>query len=273
MLWSASGGTTMVNEETITIAAASPARLSIRTIGPADLMDVLAKGLDDFKAKPSHILLLVAIYPVIGLFAARIAAGYDVLPFVFPLVSGFALIGPLAAIGLYEMSRRREAGLDPTWQDAFEIFRSPALGSIMVHSFILGALYFAWLAAAQLIYWATFGSVMPVSIPEFARQVFTTPAGWTLIIVGCGVGFIFAAVVLAVSAFSFPLLLDRNVGALTAVQTSVRVSLANPVTMLLWGFIVAGLLAIGSVPLFVGLAVVMPVLGHATWHLYRKAVE
>jgi len=264
---------TIATEETMATAAASPARLDIRTIGPADLMDALAKGVDDFKEKPSHILLLVVIYPVIGLFAARIAAGYDVLPFIFPLVSGFALIGPLAAIGLYEMSRRREAGLDPSWQDAFEIFQSPSLGSIMVLSVILGVLYFAWLAAAQLIYWATFGSVTPVSILEFARQVFTTPAGWTLIIVGCGVGFVFALVVLAISAVSFPLLLDRNVGAMTAIQTSVRVSLANPVTMLLWGFIVAGLLVIGSAPLFVGLAVVMPVLGHATWHLYRKAVE
>lgn len=263
----------MANEETIATTDASLARLNVRTIGPDDLMDALAKGLDDFIEKPSHILLLVVIYPVIGLFAARIAAGYDVLPFIFPLVSGFALIGPLAAIGLYEMSRRREAGLDPSWRDAFEIFQSPSLGSILIVSIVLGVLYFAWLAAAQIIYWATFGSVLPLSILDFARQVFLTPAGWTLIVVGCGVGFIFALVVLAVSAVSFPLLLDRNVGALAAIQTSVRVSLANPATMLLWGFIVAGLLVIGSAPLFVGLAVVMPVLGHATWHLYRKAVE
>ena len=108
---------------------------------------------------------------------------------------------------------------------------------------------------------------------EFARQVFTTPAGWALVIIGCGVGLIFALVVLAVSAVSFPLLLDRNVGATAAIQTSVRVCLANPVTMVQWGVIDADLLMIGSAPLFVGLAVVMPVLGHATWHLYRKVVE
>jgi len=262
----------MANQETIATAGAGATRLEVRKITPDDLMEVLAKGLDDFKAKPSHILLLVVIYPVLGLFAARIAAGYDVLPFVFPLVSGFALIGPLAAIGLYEMSRRREARLDPTWLDAFEIFQSPSLGSIVVVSIVLGVLYFAWLAAAQIIYWATFGPVMPVSILGFAEDILTTPEGWTLIIVGCGVGFLFALVVLAVSAVSFPLLLDRNVGALVAIQTSVRVSLNNPVTMLMWGFIVAGLLLLGSIPLLVGLAVVMPVVGHATWHIYRKTV-
>jgi uncharacterized membrane protein len=264
---------TMATEQAIAAAVPSPARLAIRNLTPADLKDALAKGLSDFLYKPSHILLLVVIYPVIGLFAARIAAGYDVLPFVFPLVSGFALIGPLAAIGLYEMSRRREAGLDPTWQDAFEVFRSPALGSIVVLSAVLGVIYLAWVAAAQVIYWAIFGDAIPVSIMDFAAQIFTTAAGWTLIIVGCGVGFIFALVVLALAAVSFPLVLDRNVGALTAIQTSVAVSLANPMTMLLWGFIVAGLLVLGSAPLFVGLAVVMPVLGHATWHVYRKAVE
>ena len=117
-----------------------------------------------------------------------------------------------------------------------------------------------------------FGSAVSASIAEFVWQVLTTPAGWTLIIVGCGVGFVFALVVLAISAVSFPLLLDRDVGEVTAVRTSVRAFVANPATMLMWGFIVAGLLLIGSVPFFVGLAVVMPVLGHATWHLYRKVV-
>lgn len=262
----------MANEDTVAATHDSPARLNVRTIGSADLKDALAKGLDDFKARPSHILLLVIIYPIIGVIAARLAAGYDVLPFVFPLVSGFALIGPLAAIGLYELSRRREAGQDASWRHAFEIIQSPALGSILVLSALLGVIYFAWLAAAQVIYWLTFDGAVPASVLDFARQVFTTSAGWTLLIVGCGVGLIFALVVLAVSAVSFPLLLDRNVGAMVAIQTSARVFLANPVTMAKWGIIVAGLLVIGSAPLFVGLAVVMPVLGHATWHLYRKVV-
>ena len=101
----------------------------------------------------------------------------------------------------------------------------------------------------------------------------TRSAGWTLIFVGTGVGFLFAVVVLTISAISFPLLLDRDVGAAVALLTSIRVVAENPLTMALWGLIVAALLVIGSIPFFLGLTVVMPVLGHATWHLYRRAVE
>ena len=99
-----------------------------------------------------------------------------------------------------------------------------------------------------------------------------TGAGWTMIIVGIGVGFLFALLVLAVSVVSFPLLLDRNVGIGTAVTTSIRVVATNPAVMALWGLIVAAGLVVGSLPLFVGLVVILPVLGHATWHLYRKVV-
>jgi uncharacterized membrane protein len=113
---------------------------------------------------------------------------------------------------------------------------------------------------------------VPVSIAEFARQVFTTSAGWELIFVGCGVGFVFAAVVLTISVVSFPMLLDQNVGAVTAVRTSVRAVLANPTTMAMWGLVVTGGLVIGALPFLVGLAIVLPVLGHSTWHLYRKVV-
>ncbi|MCZ6743791.1 MAG: DUF2189 domain-containing protein, partial [Alphaproteobacteria bacterium] len=114
---------------------------------------------------------------------------------------------------------------------------------------------------------------VPASIEEFARQIFTTPAGWGLMIVGCGVGFLFAVLVLTISVVSFPMLIDRDVGAMTAIHTSVRSVIANPVTMAMWGLIVAGSLMVGSLPFLFGLAVVMPVLGHATWHLYRKVVE
>lgn len=233
----------------------------------------MAKGLDDFKAKPSHLILLAIIYPLAMVVGVNVAAGYELLPLVFPLVSGFALVGPVTAVGLYDMSRQREEGLDISWEHAFNIFRSHSIFAIVKLSILLGVIYFAWLGAAFVIYRLIFGSAVPASIAEFTWQVLTTPAGWTLIIVGCGVGFVFALVVLAVSAVSFPLLLDRDVGTVTAIQTSVRAFLANPVTMTIWGMIVASLLVIGSVPFFVGLAVVMPVLGHATWHLYRKVVE
>ena len=264
---------TLTNEKLIGAADDSTVHPIIRKINPADLKDVLVKGLDDFNTKPSHLIVLAVIYPLAMVVTISVAAGYELLPLVFPLVSGFALIGPIAAVGLYDMSRQREEGLDVTWEHAFNIFQSRSIVSIVKLSILLGVIYLAWLGTALAIYWLIFGSVVPASIAKFALQVLTTPRGWTLIIVGCGVGFVFAVVVLAISAVSFPLLLDRDVGTNTAVQTSVRAFMANPMTMLMWGFIVACLLLIGSLPFFVGLTVIMPVLGHATWHLYRKVVE
>jgi uncharacterized membrane protein len=263
----------MAMSHVIAGADGSPTRLAVRTLSLADLKDALAKGVDDFSAMPSYALFLCIIYPIAGLVLGRLAIGYDVLPLLFPLMAGFALIGPLAAIGLYEMSRRREQGLDISWRHILDVRHRPTFGAIVTLGVLLMAIFLIWIAVAQAIYVATFGYLPAASIPDFFRQVLTTPEGWTLIIVGNGVGFLFAVLVLTISVVSFPLLIDRDVGAAGAIVTSVRAVLANPVIMAVWGLIVAALLAIGSIPLLFGLAVVMPILGHATWHLYRKAVE
>ena len=254
-------------------ASASPVRPAIRTITPSDLFRSLAQGVDDFLAMPSHAVFLCVIYPLLGILMIGLMLGELTLPLAFPVAAGFALVGPLAAIGLYELSRRREAGLDSSSSHAFDVLHSPSLGAIVALGLLLTGIFLMWLAVAQAIYIANFGYAAPESIRAFVDDVFTTPAGWKLIFVGTGVGFLFAALVLTISAVSFPLLLDRDVGAAVALLTSIRVVAANPVTMALWGFIVAVLLVIGSIPFFLGLTVVMPVLGHATWHLYRKAVE
>ena len=130
-----------------------------------------------------------------------------------------------------------------------------------------------WLAVAHGLYVAHFGEdERPIALAEFARRMFDTPQGHSLIVTGNAVGFLFALASFALSVVSFPLLLDRNVGMAAAIVTSLRAILKNPVTMALWGLIVAAGLALGSLPFLLGLAVVMPVLGHATWHLYRKVV-
>jgi uncharacterized membrane protein len=248
------------------------ARPLVRRIELADLKDVLARGISDFAAYRTDVMFLCVIYPVAGLLLAWLAFGYDLLQLVFPLAFGFALIGPVAAVGLYEISRRREQGIEITWADAFGVVRAPAFGAILVLGLVLLAILLLWLAAAQGVYVMTLGPEPPASLGAFARDVLTTRAGWALVAVGVGVGALFAVLVLTISVVSFPLLLDRNVGLYAAVATSVRAVATNPGPMAVWGLIVAGALAVGSIPLLLGLIVVIPVLGHATWHLYRKVV-
>jgi uncharacterized membrane protein len=239
----------------------SPARPVVRRITPSDLYQALSRGVDDFMAMPSHAVFLCAIYPILGLFLIAMTLDNSLLPLA------------VAAIGLYELSRRREAGLETTSMHAFDVRHSPALPAILALGVIFMTIFFVWLAVAEAIYVANFGYGGPGDLQQFAHNVLFTSSGWTMIVVGTFVGFLFAVAVLSIGAISFPMLLDRDVGAAVAVATSLRVIAANPGTMALWGFIVAALLVIGSIPFFVGLTVVMPVLGHATWHLYRKAVE
>jgi len=244
----------------------------VRSIGPADLRDALAKGLDDFRVMPTHVVFLSLIYPIVGIALGSATFGYDVIPLLFPLAAGFALIGPFAAIGLYELSRRRELGLDTSWKHAFDIVHSPSLWAIVALGSLLLVIFVVWLAVANAIYVSNFGEE-PATLSGFARNVLTTPEGQNLIVVGNAVGFLFAVLAFALSVVSFPLLLDRNVGMAVAIVTSLKAIYKNPFTMALWGLFVAGTLVIGSLPVFIGLAIVMPILGHSTWHLYRKVVE
>lgn len=253
-------------------AGTKPMRPAVRRICASDLVLALTRGYEDFSAMPSHAVFLCVIYPLIGLLLTAMTLGFS-MPLAFPLAAGFALIGPLAAIGLYELSRRREAGLDCSAGHVLDLLRSPSLAAIVALSLLLMAIFLIWLAVAEAIYVANFGYGAPTSISQFVDDLFNTSSGWNLVVAGTGVGFLFAVLTLTISAVSFPLLLDRDVGAAVALLTSIRVVASNPVTMALWGLIIAALLVIGSVTFFLGLTVVIPVLGHATWHLYRKAVE
>ena len=248
--------------------------LAIRKIGVADLTDALKRGWDDFSAMPSHAIFLCVMYPIIGLMLAGLTLGYALLPWFYPLAAGFALVGPVAAIGLYELSRRREAGVEVSATDALGVLHSPSIGAIVALGFLLMLLFLIWVATAHAIYVANFGYATPSSIGQFAQDVLTTPAGWHLIVVGNAVGFLFAVAALIVSVVSFPAAArPRRRGGGGAWRPPLRAVMANPAAMALWGLIVAALLLLGSLPMFLGLPVVLPVLGHATWHLYRKVVE
>lgn len=244
----------------------------VRHIQFPDVFDALRAGFNDFWEKPSHYVFLCLIYPVIGAILITWASKGNALHLIFPLIAGFALLGPLAAIGLYEISRRRELGMDSSWLHVFEVLKSPAIPSIVAVGVMLAAVFLVWLGTAQSLYVGLYGSTAPESFSGFIYEVLTTERGWTLLFWGNLIGFFFALAVLTTTSVAFPLLLDRDVGAYAAIETSVRVMLANPLPMLLWGLIVAVLLVIGSLPLFVGLAVIFPVLGHSTWHIYRKTV-
>jgi len=255
-------------------AARAAARVEpqVRKIGAADLMASLKKGFGDFGAARDDVVFIAIIYPLAGLVLAAVAMRYELLPMVFPLLSGFALVGPLAAVGLYEISRRRERGERVSWLDAARVLQSPAIGSIIGMGLILIGLFALWMATAYEISLLAFAEGPPPTAEIFVNQVFATGGGQAMAVIGIGVGFLFAVVALALSVVSFPLLLDKHVDLDVAIRTSLKVVAANPGTMALWGLIVAASLVLGSIPALVGLIVVVPVLGHATWHLYRRAV-
>ncbi len=248
----------------------------IRKIGFGDIADALIEGIDDFRAKPTHMYYLAFIYPIVTLGAFLVVFNYNLLPLVFPVVSGSLIIGPFLTISLCEISRKRELGMDITPGSSGNFLRNPAARDILILGAMLMALFLLWLGTAMTIYSLTLGdpwdNVVPHSLQEFAARMLTTSDGWSLIVVGNFVGLLFAITALCVGAISFPMLLDRNVGIATAIQTSVRAALANPVMILIWGLIVGASLIAGAVPFLVGLALVVPILGHATWHFYRKLV-
>lgn len=245
---------------------------TVRRITASDVGDALARGVRDFGACRTDVVMLCLLYPIAGLAISRMTFDYGMLALVFPLIAGFALIAPIFGLGLYEISRRREQGLETHWTDAFAVARSPNIGSILVMGLLLLAIFCLWLFAANLLYTVTLGPDAPVSAQAFVRDALTTPQGWTMTVVGIGVGFLFALLALVIGVVSFPILLDRNVGVGTAVAISVRAVRMNPGPMAMWGFIVAASLFVGALPLLIGLAIALPVLGHATWHLYRKVV-
>jgi uncharacterized membrane protein len=244
----------------------------VRAIAPRDLIEALARGWDDFSAIPSHAVFLSVIYPIAGVVIGGWAFRYNLVPLLYPLITGFALLGPIAAIGVYELSRRREQGLDTTWNHAFDLLGADSFWGIVALGLALLVIFGVWIGVAQAIYVANFGYAPPSSFGDFALQVLTTAPGHRLIIVGNLVGLLFAIAAFSVSVVSFPLLIDRNIGAIGAALVSVKAVLRNPLTMALWGLIVAAVLLVASLPVLVGLAVAIPVLGHATWHLYRKVV-
>ena len=262
-----------VGESVEAIGGTDDTTPQVQQLSQEDLREALRLGMQDFTAARADALFLVVVYPVIGLVLLAAATDLAALPMLFPLVAGFALLGPLAAVGLYEISRRREKGEPVSWGAALSFFGQPYFAALVVLGLCLMGIFAAWLIAAFAIHALTLGPQPPASLSGFLSETFTTGAGWAMILLGTGTGFLFALLVLATSVVSFPLLIERHVSVPKAIMTSVEVFRKNPRVICTWGLVVAASLILGAIPALVGLVVVMPVLGHATWHLYRRAVK
>jgi uncharacterized membrane protein len=252
------------------LAAARP---RIRAIDETDLDWALAEGWKDFKEKRGDVILLALLYPLIGFIAGAASFNNWLTPMFFPMVAGVSILGPAVATGFYEIARRREAGLDSSWWHLFDPLRGRSRLGLAELTAGLVALFLVWMVAASLIYSATLGATHPAGVADFLSRLFTTPEGWTMILVGNLVGFVFAVATLVFSFVSFAMVVDKPVDGPTAVAVSLRAVAANPRMTAVWGLKIAGLLLLGSLPAFIGLAVVLPVLGYATWHLYTCVVE
>lgn len=247
--------------------------IETRDVTLADLRDCLSKGWADFSARPLGSAPLIVLFYFLGAFLITLAAfGLDLRYFAFPIVAGFTLVGPIVALGFFEISRQREQGLQTNWRSAFEFIHTSSFAPVLALSLTMAVLYLFWLYLAELIYFSLFSANPPASVGDFISQLFTTRHGGALIAYGNFVGFLFAFAALSISAVAFPLALDKPVTSLTAVSVSIRAVTSNMLPMIVWGLIVGALLLIGAAFFLIGLAVTLPVLGHATWHLYRKLV-
>eukprot|EP01012_Entosiphon_sulcatum_P063289 TRINITY_DN90495_c0_g1_i1.p1 TRINITY_DN90495_c0_g1~~TRINITY_DN90495_c0_g1_i1.p1 ORF type:complete len:291 (-),score=39.72 TRINITY_DN90495_c0_g1_i1:20-805(-) len=251
---------------------ATPTAIPVKKIRLVDLVHAVEEGITDFRDKPTHLYFLAVIYPVATLFAFMVVNNDRLIPLVFPIMAGLVLIGPFIGLAMEEMSRHREKGLDMSWAHAFNFFEHPAFKDVALLGLLNIVLFLGWVAAANTVFVMTMGDGWSTTAVDFTTRALTTSEGWMMIVVGNALGFMFAVVALALGVISFPILLDKNCGLGTAVVTSVRAVMTNPIPMAAWGLFVGVSLVLGAIPLLVGLAVVVPVLGHATWHLYRKMV-
>ena len=248
-------------------------KIPVRQITNDDLRIALRQGLDDFLDMRGDILFAGLIYTIVGLAAVVMTTKQALMPYFIPVIAGVGLLGPVAAVGFYELARRREKGETANWAHFFDVVRRPAADDMGVVAALLLLIFFAWLIAAGLLYAALFGFTTPTSIPQFLAMIFTTGRGWALIVGGGVIGAIFGWVVLGLSVASLPMLVDCDVSAADAVSTSWRAAQANKGELFRWGVVVTGLLVLGSIPLFVGLAFVLPWLGYSTWHLYTRLID
>lgn len=245
---------------------------AIRAITFADVKDALQAGVEDFNRAPAIGAAFGAIYAFGGIFLIACVLSLDLGYLVYPLFAGSVLIGPFVAAGLYDVSRELEAGRKPTFRGVLSTVFDQRKRELGWMAFVTIFFFIIWMYQVRLLLALFLGFASFGTLQEFVRVLFTTSDGLSFLAVGHVVGAALALGLFSISVISFPLLMDRDLDVVTAMITSVQAVLLSPGPMIAWGLTVVGLLFIGSVPCFLGLVVVLPILGFATWHLYRKTV-
>ncbi|MEH6752994.1 MAG: DUF2189 domain-containing protein [Alphaproteobacteria bacterium] len=246
-------------------------QIEIRTVTIDDLLEVLALGIRDFKAAPLYGLFFGGIYAVGGWVLILMLIEFD-LPFlVYPLAAGFSLIAPFIASGFYVVSNRLEKSEPLSWRIVFGTVKSMFGRDLGWMALVTGFSLFIWMDIAALLSFG-FMSFQFFSFTQLLDVILSTPAGWAFLVIGHTAGALIAFGVFSYSVISIPMLFDRDIDFVTAMITSVRFVKQNPRVMAVWCFTIAVLTAISLLSGFLGLFVTLPVLGHATWHLYRRAV-
>ncbi|GIK79602.1 MAG: DUF2189 domain-containing protein [Pseudorhodoplanes sp.] len=243
----------------------------VRPVRAADIAESLAQGLRDFQAAPLYGLLFGMLYAVGGIAIVASVTALGISYLAYPLAAGFALIGPFVAVGLYEVSRRREAGQAATFFDIVGAMRGrPEIGWM---AFVTLFIFIMWIYQVRFLMALFLGLNASFStLEQFITVVLTTNEGLLFLAIGNLVGAALSLILFSVTVVSFPLLLDRDVDFITAMITSVRAVVTSPVPMIGWAAVIVVLLILSALPFFLGLLVTLPVLGHTTWHLYRRLV-
>jgi uncharacterized membrane protein len=243
----------------------------VQRITAADVAEAFAQGLRDFQALPFYGLAFGALYAAGGIVIVLSLTAFGMAHLAYPLTAGFALIGPFVAIALYDVSRRREAGQPITFGAIWSTIRSRS--EIGWMAFVTVFVFVVWMYQVWLLISLLLGpNVSFSSISEFLTVVLTTNAGLLFLAIGSLDGAVLSLILFSLTVVSFPLLLDREVDFVTAMVTSVRAVMTSPLPMIGWAAVIVMLLIVSAIPYFVGFNVTVPVLGHATWHLYRHIV-
>jgi uncharacterized membrane protein len=245
-----------------------PVVLPVRT---SDILNILAAGLRDFRTAPLFSLAVGGIYTIGGWVLILLLLEFDLPYLVYPLTAGFALIAPFVAAAFYAISRSLERGETLTWGTLARSVRDAFSSDLGWMALVTGFSLFIWMDIAALLTFAFLGFTS-LSAQELLELIFTTPMGLLFLVIGNAVGAVIALAVFSFSVTSFPMLFDREVDFVTAMITSVKVVVASPVAMILWCATIAVLIALSLLSGLVALPVVLPILGHASWHLYRRAI-